>query len=80
MDESNRLWNIWRLVTSRKFVAAALAYLASFGIDISPDVQGALIGVLGLAFIVTTAWEDVAKAEELLDDLSPVIEPEEQLS
>lgn len=48
-----------RLLTSRKFIASVAAVLlALFGLDISPELQAAVVGLITAVFIFSTALED----------------------
>ena len=49
-----------RLLSSRKFWVLLLPVLASFGLDMSPDVQALILFGAGVIFAGTTAWEDAA--------------------
>ena len=66
--DKKRLLNVLSLVTSRKFITLVLAVVAGFGLELPAEVQGAIIGLGSVAFILATAWEDAAKAGQALDD------------
>ena len=61
-----RVMGVLSLLTSRKFVVAVFAVLAMLGLDVSAEVQAGVTSMLGLGLILAIAWEDVAKANQML--------------
>jgi len=61
-----RLKNILSLLTSRKFLVSLFAVLTMFGLEISDEMQAAIISLITLGLVLTIAWEDVGKAQSML--------------
>lgn len=49
------------LLRSRKFWVLLFAALASYGLDITPELQALIILAAGVIFSGLTAWEDAAQ-------------------
>jgi hypothetical protein len=86
MVHSENGGKLYGILTSRKFLATVVAVLlALFGLDISPEVQAAFIGVVTAVFVFSTALEDGLSRNgarpihitSLLDDLISADEDDE---
>jgi hypothetical protein len=56
------IWNAFKAITrSRKGLMAIFLVLASFGIDVDPNVQAGIVTLAGIVYMGGTAWEDAAE-------------------
>ena len=71
------------LLFSRKFIVMAIVVALSFGLELHPDVQAAIILVAGVTFSLLTYLEDKARLgqqvtlEEILNKLYDLLDIED---